>query len=82
MPHLSWKRVLHAPRVYKQMSFPTAESRLQTYRAWVPGGWLVCVWADVTSSPPTPGSVPAGHWGGGLTFVPDPNHEWETETED
>jgi hypothetical protein len=33
-----------------------------TYRAKVPGGWLVRIWrADE---------------GVGLTFVPDPNHEW------
>jgi len=34
-----------------------------TRRAKVPGGWLVSV-----------------HWepgGGGLTFVPDPNHTWD-----
>ena len=31
-------------------------------RAAVPGGWLVRSWA--------------GHSGGGLAFVPDPEHRW------
>ena len=37
------------------------------YRAKVPGGWLVdCRVVE----------------GGGLTFVPDPNHEWDGGTLD
>ena len=42
-----------------------------TYRAKVPGGWLVAVWAG----------EPGEHaLGGGLTFVPDPTHSWEVGT--
>jgi len=36
--------------------------RLEADRAKIPGGWLV--------------SVGIGN-GGGVTFVPDPNHEWQ-----
>lgn len=39
-----------------------------TYRAKVPGGWLVSVWA---------GDEKMQVWGGGLTFVPDDKHEWD-----
>lgn len=39
-----------------------------TYRAKVKGGWLVSVWA---------GSVAKHASGGGLTFVPDPDHKWD-----
>ena len=40
-----------------------------TYRARVLGGWLVAIWA---------GDSPSDHaWGGGLTFVPDPNEDWK-----
>ena len=35
--------------------------RLEADRAKIPGGWLV--------------AVGSGN-GGGVTFVPDPNHEW------
>jgi hypothetical protein len=38
-----------------------------TYRAEVPGGWLVATWA---------GTAKRHGYGGGLTFVPDPDHEW------
>ncbi|MCL1067216.1 hypothetical protein L2735_10395 [Shewanella olleyana] len=34
-----------------------------TYRAKVPGGWLIS-------------SASANH-GIGLTFIPDPNHDWD-----
>jgi len=39
-----------------------------TYRAKVPGGWLVSVWA---------GDAKNQRWGGGLTFLPDPTYGWE-----
>lgn len=42
----------------------------ETYRAAVPGGWLVAVWTWDKKPPP------ADIWGGGLTFVPDPSHAW------
>ena len=38
-----------------------------TYRAKVPGGWLVSVWA---------GSEKEQKWGGGLTFIHDPDYTW------
>jgi len=42
-----------------------------TYRAKVPGGWLVATWAG----------TPANQgMGGGVAFVPDPNYGWEDET--
>lgn len=41
-----------------------------TYRAEVRGGWLVSVWA---------GTKRDQRWGGGLTFVPDPDHAWRTK---
>ena len=42
-----------------------------TYRAQVPGGWLVAIWAGEDKTFP---------WGGGLAFVPDPTHAaWEVE---
>jgi len=37
-------------------------SALRGYRAKVPGGWMVYFW----DSPGT-----------GLTFYPDPNHQWD-----
>lgn len=33
-------------------------------RAKVPGGWLVFIWSPMNSDQ-------------GITFYPDPNHEWE-----
>jgi hypothetical protein len=36
-------------------------------RAKVPGGWLVCVGTGIVKSMAL----------NGLTFVPDPNHEWK-----
>ena len=38
-----------------------------TYRAKVPGGWLISAWAG----------TPEKHGlGGGLTFLADPDHSW------
>ena len=34
----------------------------KTYRAKVPGGWLIRVWQSE---------------GQGITFYPDPNHTWD-----
>lgn len=50
--------------------YPNAKHALPdsfTYRAPVPGGWLVATWA---------GSEPVHGKGGGLTFVSDPTHSW------
>jgi hypothetical protein len=49
----------------------TRDDKGFTYRAKVPGGWLVGVWA---------GKDKNHAWGGGLTFIADPTHEaWEVE---
>lgn len=42
-----------------------------TYRAEVPGGWLVAVWAGP--------SIKKHGLGGGLTFVPDPDRKWRAK---
>lgn len=42
-----------------------------TYRAKVPGGWLVAVWAGTDNDQGL---------GGGLTFLPDPTHGWDVAT--
>lgn len=39
-----------------------------TYRAKVPGGWLVSVWAGEKNHQPV---------GAGVTFLPDPDHLWD-----
>ncbi len=39
-----------------------------TYRAAVPGGWLVSIWA---------GDSERQEFGGGLTFLPDPERTWK-----
>lgn len=36
------------------------------FRTKVPGGWLVILFAEDQSGT-----------GGGVTFIPDPNHEWD-----
>jgi len=41
----------------------------------VPGGWLVYV--DRRDSEPLPGFGEFPYTAGGLTFYPDPNHEWD-----
>jgi hypothetical protein len=41
-----------------------------TYRAKVTGGWLVSVWA---------GDEKKHGLGGGITFMPDPLHEWKVD---
>jgi hypothetical protein len=50
----------------------------KTYRAAVPGGWLVCVYDREEKTSRRLDSV--GHGigvGTGVTFVPDPRHEWK-----
>jgi len=74
---LKWERVDTDPS-----GIPHEE--METYRAAVPGGWLVTVWADVldTKTANRRGNqIPPGHWGGGLTFVPDPEHKWAADVE-
>lgn len=64
---LDWKLLeeTYAPKQTKPDGF--------TYRAKVPGGWLVSIWA---------GEMKDHKWGGGLTFVPDPEHRWEALVDD
>jgi hypothetical protein len=61
---LKWERV---QEMWSDENCP----KYSTWRAQVPGGWLVTVWA---------GDDPKTHLhvnGGGLTFVPDPEHSWQ-----
>ncbi len=44
------------------------EKRFAVKRAKIPGGWLV--W--VSEAPPMTSPT-----AGGLTFIPDPKHEWD-----
>ena len=48
-------------------------------RAKVPGGWLVVATEDVIHDQSAYGRGMVGGWDWrvALTFVPDPNHEWE-----
>jgi hypothetical protein len=68
MAALRWERL---QEVYGNEQTPNCS----TYRAKVPGGWLVSVWcaeaikANEHTSKHT--------WGGGLTFVPDVAHAWD-----
>lgn len=65
---LEWKRV---SEVYDGKDTPTCS----TYRAKVPGGWLVTVWAAPTTDK-TNEDTNRQTFGGGATFVPDPTHGW------
>jgi hypothetical protein len=63
---LQWQAI---EETYDGKHEPPNSYRGYTYRAWVPGGWLVAIWA---------GDSDADHaWGGGLTFVPDPERKWD-----
>jgi hypothetical protein len=51
---------------------------MKTFRAAVPGGWLVCVHERKEET--RVGKDRSGHGigvGAGVTFVPDPLHEWK-----
>jgi hypothetical protein len=57
-----------------------APSRMNVYRAKVPGGWLVLVHhkeEKIQGSSSGGRGVGVGI-GSGLTFVPDPEHRWRT----
>jgi hypothetical protein len=57
---------------------PSDRSDIETWRAEVPGGWLVSVWATRDRANATGTARPGGsNWGGGVTFVPDEKHEWK-----
>jgi hypothetical protein len=66
MPKLNWELV-------DEKYTPDAKPGGFTYRALVPGGWLVAVWA---------GDKQKHGQGGGLTFYPDPEHRWIVDTKD
>jgi len=57
---LEWKLVAET---YEPDSSPEG----YTYAAKVPGGWLISVWAGANEDQ---------RWGGGITFLPDPNYTW------
>jgi hypothetical protein len=48
------------------------------YRAPVPGGWLVQLWQEVVR--PDGGDVARVSSAVAVTFMPDPEHRWATET--
>ena len=66
LPTLEWTKM---PETYDGVPEDTSTrpDRGFTYRARVLGGWLVGVWA---------GKPDSHAWGGGLTFVPDPEGHW------
>ena len=46
-----------------------------TYRARVPGGWLVAIWAAPTADKKNK-DTNRQTFAGGVTFVLDPTHKW------
>jgi hypothetical protein len=54
-------------------------SDIVTWRAEVPGGWLVSVWPAKATPEGTVGPSYSGgtNLGGGLTFLPDNEHRWK-----
>lgn len=65
MANLEWKRI---SETYDGDATPSCS----TYRAKVPGGWLVAVWSAQGSSTNTSKHT----YGGGVTFVPDAIGLW------
>lgn len=62
-------------------SSPGVDHDIATWRARVHGGWLVSVWAKRTGQGGGGQPVEGGaNWGGGLTFVPDPERCWNPAT--
>jgi hypothetical protein len=61
---LEWKRMTE---VYDGKNVPTCS----TYRAKVPGGWLIAIWAGPTTDKKNE-NTNMQTFGGGVTFVPDP----------
>lgn len=59
------------PLVFKRITTePSASPGFPWHaRASVPGGWLVISYLDR-----------ANGTGGGITFMPDPNHTWQVDT--
>lgn len=62
---------------------PSDKSEIVTWRAWVDGGWLVSIWSEkggrggANQTPIKDGT----NWGGGVTFYPDPAHQWTAEVD-
>jgi len=72
MMKLEWKQVKREPD----------GSDIVTWRAKVPGGWLVSVWAAASRANAAGTHVPGGsNWGGGVTFVPDHPNPWDVAEE-
>ena len=63
------KPVLHLEEL--NLEYPGEKPAKYSYRARVPGGWLIFIW--------TPGR---GGLNGGGTFYPDLNHEWDGGTQE
>ena len=67
-PTLNWESL-------KQVRAPDG---IETYRASVPGGWLVCVYDKIEEQRTFGQGVGIGvGMGVGVAFVPDPRHEWK-----
>jgi hypothetical protein len=68
------KKPLAWERIAETFDGESAAQTLHTYRAKVPGGWLIAVWADARGTRGKKKSTE--DWGGGVAFVPDPLHAW------
>ncbi len=77
MANSTAKQQLFWQRVQEMYGNETADT-CSTYRAEVPGGWLVSVWAGQKPTPPYK-DTNFQTWGGGVTFVPDPSHSWKLD---
>ena len=62
---VEWESLGKSTAELTNSSLPYAAS-IHTFRAWVPGGWLVLVMTGCTDS--------------SVTFMPDPYHEWSGDT--
>ena len=64
---LEWHEIDTSDTEFPQGPLAVKKSKgiVKTYRAAVHGGWLVRTITDL------------GAYTEGLTFVPDPNHEWK-----
>ena len=69
---LEWTRI---KELYAQSDTPACS----TYRAKVPGGWLVAIWAAPDAAPRSSADTNKHTFGGGVAFVPDPTHGWQLE---
>ena len=73
------KRVPRPQFIWSPIKDSGGPSRMNVYRAQVPGGWLVLVRGseERSQSSGSGGGVGVGI-GSGVTFVPDPKHTWRT----